>query len=163
MAQGADLVRAMPDGLDTAVAQGGTSVHGVDTATISRADLRSGVGMVRQDTWLLGGTVVADIAWNQLMPIARAFLAGPSLLILDEATSPVDTRAEVLVQRAMAALRSDRTRFLIAHRLSTGRDADRVLVGEAGALVEQGTHEQLLGVHGASWRLDDAQFAGAST
>src|SRR5205823_7502020 len=77
---------------------------------------------------------------KQLITIARAFLADPSLLILDEATSSVDTRTEVLVQRAMAALRSDRTSFVIAHRLSTIRDADTILVMEDGRIVEQGTH-----------------------
>ena len=81
---------------------------------------------------------------KQLLTIARAFLSDPSLLILDEATSSVDTRTEVLVQHAMAALRSDRTSFVIAHRLSTIRDADLILVMEAGSIVEQGTHEELL-------------------
>jgi ATP-binding cassette subfamily B multidrug efflux pump len=100
---------------------------------------------------------------KQLITIARAFLADPSLLILDEATSSVDTRTELLVQHAMAALRSDRTSFVIAHRLSTIRDADLILVMEGGAIVEQGTHEELLAVHGAYWHLYNAQFAGAAT
>ena len=81
---------------------------------------------------------------KQLITIARAFLADPALLILDEATSSVDTRTEVLVQHAMAALRADRTSFVIAHRLSTIRDADLILVMERGRIVEQGTHAQLL-------------------
>jgi ATP-binding cassette, subfamily B, multidrug efflux pump len=99
---------------------------------------------------------------RQLITIARAFLANPSLLILDEATSSVDTRTEVLLQRAMAALRSDRTSFVIAHRLSTIRDAHLILVMEKGRIVEQGTHEQLLMANGAYRRLHDAQFTQAA-
>jgi ATP-binding cassette subfamily B protein len=187
---------------------GRITLDGIDTAAMSRADLRSGVGMVLQDTWLFGGTILANIAYGnpratreqvleaaratyvdrfvhslpdgydtvideeasnisagekQLITIARAFLADPALLILDEATSSVDTRTELLVQHAMAALRSDRTSFVIAHRLSTIRDADLILVMEDGGIVEQGTHEELLALHGAYWRLYNAQFAGVST
>ncbi len=98
---------------------------------------------------------------KQLLTIARAFLSDPSLLILDEATSSVDTRTELLVQHAMAALRSDRTSFVIAHRLSTIRDADLILVMEDGAIVEQGTHTGLLAGGGAYARLYQAQFKGA--
>ncbi|MEW1809682.1 ABC transporter ATP-binding protein [Pseudarthrobacter phenanthrenivorans] len=96
---------------------------------------------------------------KQLLTIARAFLASPSVLILDEATSSVDTRTEVLVQKAMSALRSDRTSFVIAHRLSTIRDADLILVMENGQIVEQGNHASLLAAGGAYARLYEAQFA----
>jgi ATP-binding cassette subfamily B multidrug efflux pump len=99
---------------------------------------------------------------KQLITIARAFLADPAILILDEATSSVDTRTEVLVQRAMASLRARRTSFVIAHRLSTIRDADLILVMEHGKIVEQGTHAQLLGSGGAYHALYHAQFAAAA-
>jgi ATP-binding cassette, subfamily B, multidrug efflux pump len=98
---------------------------------------------------------------KQLITIARAFLADPALLILDEATSSVDTRTEVLVQRAMAALRSDRTSFVIAHRLSTIRDADVILVMEDGQIVEQGTHYELLEARGHYFDLYNSQFTAA--
>jgi ATP-binding cassette subfamily B multidrug efflux pump len=185
---------------------GRITVDGVDVATIPRAELRSKVGMVLQDTWLFHGTIRANIAYGrpdateaeilaaaeatyvdrfvhalpdgydtvideegsnisagekQLITIARAFLADPALLILDEATSSVDTRTEVLVQHAMAALRSDRTSFVIAHRLSTIRDADLILVMQAGQIVEQGNHAELLAAEGAYADLYRSQFAGA--
>jgi ATP-binding cassette subfamily B multidrug efflux pump len=104
-----------------------------------------------------GGNVSAGE--KQLLTIARAFLADPTILILDEATSSVDTRTEVLIQEAMAALRSNRTSFVIAHRLSTIRDADTILVMENGHIVEQGNHEVLLEKGGAYARLYNAQFA----
>jgi ATP-binding cassette subfamily B multidrug efflux pump len=186
---------------------GRITLDGVDTETMDRATLRSGVGMVLQDTWLFGGTIRDNIGYGdptaseeqilaaaratyvdrfvrslpdgydtviddegsnvsagekQLITIARAFLADPTLLILDEATSSVDTRTEVLVQRAMAALRSDRTSFVIAHRLSTIRDADLILVMASGRIIEQGTHDELLAARGAYHELYAAQFSAAT-
>jgi ATP-binding cassette subfamily B protein len=110
-------------------------------------------------------TVIDDEGSNvsagekQLITIARAFVADPAILILDEATSSVDTRTEVLVQQAMAALRKERTSFVIAHRLSTIRNADLILVMDAGRIVEQGTHAELLEHRGAYYDLYNAQFA----
>jgi ATP-binding cassette subfamily B protein len=110
-------------------------------------------------------TVIDDEGSNvsagerQLITIARAFLADPTILILDEATSSVDTRTEVLIQRAMAALRSQRTSFVIAHRLSTIRDADTILVMDGGRIVEQGNHQELLARAGAYYTLYHSQFA----
>ncbi|GGB96338.1 multidrug ABC transporter ATP-binding protein [Cellulomonas carbonis] len=113
-------------------------------------------------------TVVDEEAGNvsagekQLLTIARAFIADPAILVLDEATSSVDTRTEVLVQHAMAALRQGRTSFVIAHRLSTIRDADLILVMERGSIVEQGTHDALVAAGGAYARLYASQFAAAA-
>ncbi|WP_411112811.1 ABC transporter ATP-binding protein [Streptomyces sp. 029-5] len=187
------------------VTGGRITLDGVDIARIPREELRSGIGMVLQDTWLFGGTIADNIAYGvpgdvprervveaarathadrfirtlpdgydtvvdeegaglsagekQLLTIARAFLAEPAILILDEATSSVDTRTEVLIQRAMSSLRSGRTSFVIAHRLSTIRDADVILVMENGAIVEQGSHDELLAAEGAYARLYASQFA----
>ncbi|MGG5171780.1 ABC transporter ATP-binding protein [Pseudarthrobacter sp. J1738] len=185
---------------------GAITLDGVDVTHLSRAELRSKVGMVLQDAWLFGGTIYDNIKYGQLdateaevmaaaeatfvdrfvralpdgyntiideegnnvsagekqlITIARAFVANPSLLILDEATSSVDTRTELLVQKSMAALRTDRTSFVIAHRLSTIRDADTILVMENGKIVEQGNHTVLLAAKGAYYRLYMSQFAGA--
>ena len=107
-----------------------------------------------------GGAV--SVGERQLLTIARAFLADPAILILDEATSSVDTRTEVLVQQAMSTLRKGRTSFVIAHRLSTIRDADVILVMEDGAIVEQGSHETLMAAGGAYARLYESQFAAAA-
>jgi ATP-binding cassette subfamily B protein len=185
---------------------GRITLDGIDVAHMRRADLRSEIGMVLQDTWLFKGTIRDNIAYGcpdatdaeileaaratfvdrfvhslpdgyntviddegsnvsagekQLITIARAFLADPALLILDEATSSVDTRTELLVQHAMAALRTERTSFVIAHRLSTIRDADLILVMEDGRIVEQGTHPDLLASGGAYASLYNSQFSGA--
>ena len=171
------------------VDRGRITLDGVDIASMTRAALRSRIGMVLQDTWLFEGTIRDNIGYGrpdatedeileaaratfvdrfvhtlpdgydtvidengsnlsagerQLLTIARAFLSDPALLILDEATSSVDTRTELLLQEAMAALRVDRTSFVIAHRLSTIRDADLILVMEDGRIVEQGSHAELL-------------------
>jgi ATP-binding cassette subfamily B protein len=95
---------------------------------------------------------------KQLLTIARAFLADPPVLVLDEATSSVDTRTEVLIRRAMDRLMKGRTTFVIAHRLSTVRDADTILVMNHGRIVEQGTHEELLARHGFYAELYESQF-----
>ena len=100
---------------------------------------------------------------KQLITIARAFVASPGVLILDEATSSVDTRTELLLQHAMAALREGRTSFVIAHRLSTIRDADLILVMEHGDIVEKGTHDELIAAEGAYWRLYRSQFEQAAS
>jgi ATP-binding cassette subfamily B protein len=185
---------------------GRITLDDVDIADMRRADLRSEIGMVLQDTWLFRGTIRENIAYGrpdatedeildaaratfvdrfvhslpdgydtmiddegsnvsagekQLITIARAFLADPALLILDEATSSVDTRTEALLQHAMAALRTDRTSFVIAHRLSTIRDADLILVMEDGRIVEQGHHDELIALDGAYAALYNSQFTGA--
>jgi len=115
------------------------------------------------DTILTGESGAVSAGEKQLLTIARAFLADPAILILDEATSSVDTRTEVLIQKAMNALRHERTSFVIAHRLSTIQDADIILVMENGAIVEQGSHEDLLAAHGAYYRLYQSQFSAPAT
>ncbi len=188
--------------------QGGRiTLDGVDIAHMRRADLRSELGVVLQDTWLFKGSIRDNIAYGaeeasesevlaaaevasvdhfvrtlpdgydtviddegggvsagqrQLLTIARAFLADPAILVLDEATSSVDTRTEALVQSAMEQLRSGRTSFVIAHRLSTIRDADHIVVMEDGHIVEQGTHDSLVEAGGAYQRLHQAQFSAPS-
>jgi len=97
---------------------------------------------------------------KQLLTIARAFLSNPSILILDEATSSVDTRTELIIQKAMGALMKGRTNFIIAHRLSTIRDADTILVMNEGNIIEQGTHQELLDANGFYADLYNSQFVG---
>lgn len=182
-------------------ASGRILLGGRDIATMSRAELRLHIGMVLQDTWLIGGTIYDNIAYGrpdateaevieaariarvdhfvhtlpngyqtrlnengvnisagekQLITIARALLRQPQLLILDEATSSVDSRTELLIAQATAELRRNRTSFIIAHRLSTIRDADLILVVKAGRIVERGSHEELLHRRGAYWAMTQA-------
>ena len=113
------------------------------------------------DTVLDDDASAVSAGEKQLLTIARAFLADPEILILDEATSSVDTRTEVLIQRAMAGLMEDRTSFVIAHRLSTIRDADTILVMNHGRIIEQGTHESLLAKGGFYSDLYYSQFSEA--
>ncbi|MEI6217158.1 MAG: ABC transporter ATP-binding protein [Actinomycetes bacterium] len=113
------------------------------------------------DSMLTDDNATVSNGERQLITIARAFMADPAILILDEATSSVDTRTEVLVQQAMLRLRAGRTSFVIAHRLSTIRDADMILVMDKGELVEQGTHDQLMGNKGFYFDLYASQFAAA--
>ena len=183
---------------------GAIRLDGTDIRDLTRAELRSRIGMVLQDAVLFKGTIMENIRYGrldatddeviaaakatyvdrfvrslpdgydteidqdsgsisagerQLITIARAFLSQPGLLILDEATSSVDTRTEVLVQEAMNALRSNRTSFVIAHRLSTIRDADLIIVMQHGRIDEQGTHEELLAHHGTYYELNQSQFS----
>ncbi len=146
-----NLAYARPDATDEEIVEAATATY-VDRFVRTLPD--------GYDTVLDDEASNVSAGEKQLLTIARAFLAQPSVLILDEATSSVDTRTEVLVQHAMAALRSDRTSFVIAHRLSTIRDADLILVMEQGKIVEQGTHAELLDAGGAYSRLYQAQFAG---
>lgn len=181
-------------------------LDGTDIRSVSRESLRSRIGMVLQDTWLLNGTIAENIGYGrpgagaeeiiaaaraarvdgfapalpdgyatqvgddggaisagekQLITIARAFLADPQLLILDEATSSVDTRTERLVRQAMAELQRGRTCFVIAHRLTTIRDADVIVVLNGGRIVEQGSHTELLARRGAYWEMLRASTATA--
>ena len=184
---------------------GGTILlDGVDTHSLSRADLRQAFGMVLQDTWLFEGTIAENIAYGkpdasreeiiaaakaaradffirtlpkgydtvlgsdaetisagqrQLLTIARVMLCDPAILILDEATSSVDTRTEMEISRAMNTLMKGRTSFVIAHRLSTIVDADLILVMQNGTIIEQGNHKRLLESGGAYAELYNSQFA----
>jgi ATP-binding cassette subfamily B multidrug efflux pump len=185
---------------------GRITIDGTDIRSLTRAELRSAIGMVLQDTWLFQGTIRDNILYGdpsadeerflaaakaafvdrfvhalpngydtvvddagtslsagekQLVTIARAFLADRAILVLDEATSSVDTRTEVLVQHAMAALRRDRTCFVIAHRLSTIRDAETILVMDDGRIVEKGDHASLVATGGAYAALYASQFEAA--
>ncbi|WP_344737130.1 ABC transporter ATP-binding protein [Microbacterium awajiense] len=137
---------------------GATEEEIVDAATAAYVDRFVHALPDGYDTELDDDATNLSVGERQLVTIARAFLADPRILILDEATSSVDTRTELLIQRAMSRLRADRTAFVIAHRLSTIRDADLILVMEDGSIVEQGTHDELLRARGAYFRLYNAQF-----
>lgn len=135
----------------------------VDAATATRVDRFVHSLPEGYDTVLDEEASNVSAGEKQLITIARAFVAQPSVLILDEATSSVDTRTELLLQHAMAALREGRTSFVIAHRLSTIRDADLILVMEHGDIVEKGTHAELIAARGAYWRLYQSQFEQAAS
>jgi len=144
-------------------------VGDVDDAAVRRAAEAASVDhLVRTlpdgyDTVVDEGGGSLSAGQRQLLTIARAFHADPPVLVLDEATSSVDTRTEALVQEAMGRLRRDRTSFVVAHRLSTIREADTIVVMESGRIVEQGDHDTLLAAEGAYARLYAAQFAGTAT
>jgi ATP-binding cassette subfamily B protein len=184
---------------------GAILVDGHDIRDVRKDDLRRGLGIVLQDTFLFSNTVLENIRYGrldasdaecmraaeladadhfirqlphgyhtqlseragnlsqgqrQLLAIARAILADPAILILDEATSSVDTRTEARIQQSLLRLMKGRTSFVIAHRLSTIRDAGKVVVIDNGAIVEQGTHEQLLAARGFYYNLYVSQFKG---
>lgn len=183
---------------------GKITLDGVDSASMTRENLRSNFGMVLQDTWLFGGTIAENIAYGkpdatmeeivaaakaarvdffvrtmpkgydtvlgndaenisvgqrQLLTIARVVLCNPAVLILDEATSSVDTRTEIEIGKAMKNLMKNRTSFVIAHRLSTIVDADLILVMANGNIIEQGNHQELLQTGGVYAALYNSQFA----
>lgn len=140
---------------------GSILVDGIDIQKMPRKELRSRFGMVLQDTWLFEGTIAENISQGerQLLTIARAIASDPEIMILDEATSNVDTHTEVLIQKAMAELMKGRTSFVIAHRLSTIRDADKILYMEDGDIKEVGTHNELMEKNGKYASLYRSQFS----
>lgn len=187
------------------IAAGSITIDGTDIRDLRKADLRRMLGLVLQDTYLFGDTIMENIRYGrldatdddvvraakmadadafirqlphgyqtvlseragnlsqgqrQLLAIARTLLAEPAILILDEATSSVDTRTEARIQKSLLRLMAGRTSFVIAHRLSTIRDADQVLVVDAGRIVEHGTHDELLEQHGVYHQLYTSQFKG---
>ena len=163
---------------------GSITVSGDDIRNVTRASLRGSYGMVLQDTWLRAGThadsfirrlpdgydtVIAEDGGNisqgqkQLLCIARVMLCLPPMLILDEATSSIDTRTEVRIQAAFARMMQGRTSFIVAHRLSTIREADVILVMKDGHIVEQGNHDELLAQGGFYAKLYNSQFDGVET
>ena len=160
------------------IADGKIRYDGININKIKKQDLRRSLGMVLQDTHLFTGTVMENIRYGfirrlpdgyqtmltgdganlsqgqrQLLAIARAAVADPPVLILDEATSSIDTRTEKLVQGGMDALMTGRTTFVIAHRLSTVRNADCIMVMELGRIIERGTHDELIEKQGKYYQL----------
>ena len=187
------------------VTGGEIDIDNVNIASVTRDSLRSGFGMVLQDTWLFSGTIFDNIAYGkpdatreevieaakaahapslikrlengydtfisesgdnlsegqkQLLCIARVMLTKPPMLILDEATSSIDTRTEVRIQKAFARLMEGRTTFIVAHRLSTIKNADVILVMRDGKIIERGRHDELIELSGFYKKLFSRQFAG---
>ena len=163
---------------------GSIKVSGTDIRDVTRASLRGSYGMVLQDTWLRAGTVRENIAYgkpdaslDEVVAAAKAAHADSfirrlpegydtviaEMLILDEATSSIDTRTEVRIQAAFARMMQGRTSFIVAHRLSTIREADVILVMKDGHIVEQGDHDTLLAQGGFYAKLYNSQFEGVET
>ena len=166
---------------------GSIKVEDIDIREMTRKSLRAGYGMVLQETWLKAGTIRENIAYGkpdatdeepkgydtwitedggglsqgqkQLLCIARVMLCRPPMLILDEATSSIDTRTEIKIQQAFAKLMEGRTTFIVAHRLSTIREADVILVMKDGKIIEQGNHEVLMKKEGFYHHLYESQFS----
>ena len=134
-----------------------------EAAALSECDKVVAVLPEGYDTVLLSAGANLSAGQRQLLTIGRAFLSYPKILILDEATSSVDTRTEQQIQNAMVRLMKDRTSLIIAHRLSTIRDADQIVVMDQGAIIETGTHEELLEKKGSYYKLYMTQFAGNAT
>ena len=140
------------------IADGKIRYDGININHIKKADLRHSLGIVLQDVNLFTGTVMDNIRYGKLLSIARAAVADPPVMILDEATSSIDTRTELLVQRGMDALMKGRTVFVIAHRLSTVQNSDAIMVLDHGRIIERGTHDDLIAQKGTYYQLYTGAF-----